>query len=276
MTTNERVIVDVTPANIEGGATAEAGAMALVKIADVEQRLAASEHLRGIRLLKRKIEAHYDAIKRPLLDTISKVRRMEADDLRPVVQADAHLVRVLSEFDRAEADRKARELRAREEEERKKLEARRHEEAEALRRAAREEEDARNRRALHAQARAVEAAPIVPVVAPSNGGGPVNVAGVSSTRKYRAHVTDRRAAILAAAAGELLRATYGLVPPVQGRDEVEAFLRRFMGGDSATPLPFEAIDISEPILNQLAKRLESSLVAPGVHAVTVDGFSVRR
>jgi len=262
------VRVELTRA--EPSSTALAPSMAIVRVASGEERLAATEHLKGVRLLKKRVEEHYQRIKRPLLDAIQNVRDMEAEDLRPILQADAHLTGIVTAYDRQERERAEAENRRRQAVAEEEAKRRREEEAEAIRRTAKEATDRATKLALNRQAKAVAAAP--PVVRDVEVERPdlSGAQGVGSRTTHKARVSDPAKAILAAAASEMLRLVLMSNGNVGAARDV---LVPFIG--TGTPLPFSCLRLHEPALNDLAKQLGTSFHAPGVDGVAVDGLSVR-
>lgn len=111
-------------------------------IRDRASHEAAREFLKGAKLLKREIEAHYAAIKKPLNEARAVVLDLEKKHLAPVDQAIAIAERIDTAYVQEQRRIEEAELRRREEEERAKEQARRAVEAAEAERVALELEGA--------------------------------------------------------------------------------------------------------------------------------------
>jgi len=125
----------------------------------VEACKAAKAFLQGVIALRRKIESHYDEIKKPLNETRAKVLEMEKRDLAPVKDIEHAMSSRIFDFESAE-ERKRREAARIEEDRRQRDEQeRRQREARALEEQARATSRRVDKAALREQATAIKEAP---------------------------------------------------------------------------------------------------------------------
>lgn len=128
--------VDITPSAKAGEAVTMLARAQTLRVVDKATHVLCLENLKGAKALKREIEAHYDAIKKPLNTARNTVLQMERDHLAPIEQAITVLERTatsyLREQERIEREAAETARRKAEDAERKRREA---EQAEAERRA---------------------------------------------------------------------------------------------------------------------------------------------
>lgn len=128
--------VDIKPSAKAGEAVTMLAKAQSLRVVDKATHVVCLENLKGAKALKREIEAHYDAIKKPLNTARNTVLQMERDHLAPIEQAIAVLERTatsyLREQERIEREAADKARREAEDAERKRREA---EQAEAERQA---------------------------------------------------------------------------------------------------------------------------------------------
>jgi hypothetical protein len=217
----------------------ERGALATIELLPVEidspgQHDMICDWLKGWRSLRSKIDAHFEAIKKPinaLRTTVLDMQKAQTSGLDAAIKAGDFVVlqyreKLRKERELAEAKARAEALAQAEEERKAKVEAVQAVAAQTTNEQAREE--------LQQMADAlanvpVVAAPVVlePVLAPKAG-------GFSTTTRWHAEVVDLKALVLAVARGEA---------------------------------PLEALLPNMPFLNSQATNAKSYLAIPGVKAV---------
>jgi len=168
----------------------------------VEACKAAKAFLQGVIALRRKIESHYDEIKKPLNETRAKVLEMEKRDLAPVKDIEHAMSSKIYDFESAE-ERKRREAARIEEERRQRDEQeRRRREAQALEEQAKATRSRIDKAALKDQAAAIKAAPPAEVtVEPKPVKDDTKVDGMITRTTYSGEVVDLDAFIKAVASG---------------------------------------------------------------------------
>lgn len=229
MKTKELTIPQIQPFKdpTEGPLLKQAKALVIKTATDY---LHAGELLKGIKALRRKIEDHYDAIKRPLNDLRKQVLSMEADDLDDVVKAERLVGGAIALYDHEERERReAERIRLQAE-----ADLRAKEQAKALSKSLlkqAEQYTGEIAKVLKAEAKAVLANPVSEEVTLPDA---PKVPGLSVRTQTSAEVQDLRALVAAVAKGTV---------------------------------PLEAVMPNQPFLNGLARSLGDDLKFPGVVVV---------
>lgn len=198
------------------------GRDALATITTAEQAQAAGLYLRACRTAIRAIKAKWLDIRRPINAALDDLKQQELADLQPYVDGDARVNAPLIAWQVADRARAERDAVAALADAMKAAEARRAAEAAELLAVA-ETTAGPQKRVLKAQARAVSAAPLVPMMS-TPVAAPTKIAGVALKETWEASVLSFDELYLAVVAGKVDRAA--LQPNQTWLDEQANALQR--------------------------------------------------
>jgi len=173
-----------------------------IVVDSIEAARAAKVFLQGVIALRRKIEAHYVEIKRPVNDLRTKILDLERRDLDPVRRIEQDINARITDYEAGEERRRREAARAEEDRQRREEEARRAREAQALLDQAKATRNRVDKAALKDQAQAIiEAPPSEIAVASTPVKADAKVEGMIGRVTWTGEVVDLLAFVQAVAAG---------------------------------------------------------------------------